>query len=84
MTRQYFGGLYRVLAGAKPRLRPGARFVLVVGESSHSGIKVPVPALLGELGESLGYTLAEIRVHRTRRSSSHAHVLEESSVVLIA
>jgi hypothetical protein len=84
MTRQYFGGLFRVLRGAKAHLKRGARFVLVVGESSHSGVKVPVPALLGELGEMLGYRLEKIRVHRTRRSSSHGHVLDESSVVLLA
>ncbi|MBM3273987.1 MAG: hypothetical protein FJZ00_02450, partial [Candidatus Sericytochromatia bacterium] len=84
MTRQYFGGLFRVLKGAKTHLKRGARFVLVVGESSHSGVKVPVPALLGELGESLGYTLENICVHRIRRSSSHGHALEEASVVLKA
>lgn len=83
MVRQYFGGLHRVLEGARLRLRPGAPFILVVGESSHSGVKVPVPALLGEIGEALGYRLATIRVHRVRRSSSHGHGLEESSVVLI-
>ncbi len=82
MTRQYFGGLHRVLAGARSWLREGARFVLVVGESSHSGVKVPVPALLAELGERLGYQVEEIRVHRVRRSSSHGHELEESSVIL--
>jgi hypothetical protein len=83
MTRQYFGGLHRVLEGARePRVKPGARFILVVGESSHSGVKVPVPALLAELAERLGYMIEEIRVHRVRRSSSHAHRLEESSVIL--
>lgn len=83
MIRQYFGGMHRVLEGARQALAPGARFVLVVGESSHSGIKINVPALLGELGDRLGYTLEDIRVHRTRRSSSHAHTLDESSVVLV-
>ncbi|MBM3267745.1 MAG: hypothetical protein FJZ01_08870 [Candidatus Sericytochromatia bacterium] len=82
MTRQYFGGLHRVLAGARAWLKPGARFVLVVGESSHSGVKVPVPALLAELGERLGYVAEGVRVHRVRRSSSHRDGLEEASVIL--
>lgn len=82
MTRQYFGGLHRVLDGARLALAPGARFVLVVGESSHSGVKVPVPAILGELGQALGYELEDIAVHRVRRSSSHRHELVEASVIL--
>ncbi|MBU6427513.1 MAG: hypothetical protein KGR26_00740, partial [Cyanobacteria bacterium REEB65] len=82
MTRQYFGGLHRVLEAVYPALTPGARFVLVVGESSHSGVKVPVPEILGELGQALGYRLEEIAIHRIRRSSSHRQPLAESSVVL--
>ncbi len=84
MTRQYFGGLHRVLEGAKKALAPGARFILVVGESSHSGVKVPVPDILGEMGVQLGYDLEAIEVHRLRRSSSHQHELAESSVILRA
>ncbi len=82
MTRQYFGGLHRVLEGARNALAPGARFILVVGESSHSGVKVPVPEILGEMGEQLGYHLEAIEIHRLRRSSSHRHELAESSVIL--
>jgi len=82
MTTQYFGGMHRVLENVLTHLKPGARFVLIVGESAHSGIKVPVPAITGEMGEALGYALEEIRVRRVRRSSSHGFSLEESAVVL--
>jgi len=82
MTTQYFGGIHRVLECVLSLLSPGARFILIVGESAHSGIKVPVPAIIGELGTDIGYRLEEIRVHRSRRSSSHKFELNESAVIL--
>ena len=82
MTLQYFGGLLRVLRSVRSCLKPGARFLLVVGESAHAGIKVPVPTILGELGEASDYQLEDIRVERYRRSSSHRFQLAESTVIL--
>ncbi len=82
MTTQYFGGMHRVLENVLTQLKPGARFLLIVGESAHSGIKVSVPAIIAEMGEALGYSLNGIRVHRARRSSSHDFTLDESAVVL--
>lgn len=82
MTTQYFGGMLRTLRTLKPLLKRHAPFVLIVGESSHSGIKVPVPDILAELGERAGYTFEEINVIRRRRSSSHSHELCESEVIL--
>lgn len=82
MTLQYFGGLLRVLRSIRSCLKTGARFLLVVGESAHAGIKVPVPTILGELGEASGYQLEDIRIERYRRSSSHSFRLAESTVIL--
>jgi hypothetical protein len=82
MTRQYFGGILRTLESTGAMLEQGARFVLVVGESAHSGVLVPVPDLIAELGELAGYAPEDVRVLRTRRSSSHRIGLKESAVVL--
>lgn len=82
MTTQYFGGMFKVLKAIKPILKRRARFVLVVGESAHSGVKVPVPDLLAELGEKAGYKAEAINVLRSRRSSSHNFELCESEVIL--
>ncbi len=82
MTAQYVGGMYRTLESVWSLLKSGSRFLLVLGESAHSGILVPVPAIVGELGEAVGYDLEEVRVLRTRRSSSHKFTLAESMVVL--
>jgi DNA modification methylase len=82
MTTQYFGGMVRVLHAVHSLLKPGANFVLIVGESAHSGVKVPVPDILAELGERSGYRFQEINVIRRRRSSSHKYELCESAVIL--
>ena len=82
MTRQYFGGLLRALEAIKPMLAPGAHLVLILGESAHAGILVPVPDLVAELGSLVGFTQPEVRVLRTRRTSSHGFGLKESAVVM--
>jgi hypothetical protein len=82
MTRNYFGGLLRAMESVKPMLAPGAKLVLILGESAHGGVLVPVPDLAAELGKIAGYNRAEVRMMRTRRSSSHGFSLKESTVVL--
>jgi len=82
MTAQYFGGMYRTLRQVRDLIKPGARLIVVVGESAHSGVFVPVPKIIGELGMAVGYELEETRILRTRRSSSHKFSLAESAVVL--
>jgi hypothetical protein len=84
MTRQYFGGMLRALEAIRPLLAPGAPLVMVVGESAHSGILVPVPDLVSELGRVAGYRSDAVRLLRTRRSSSHRIGLKECAVVLRA
>ncbi len=82
MTRQYFGGILRAVESVRPMLAPGASLVMIVGESAHAGILVPVPDIIAELGEIAGYAHPQIKVLRTRRSSSHSFSLKESAVVL--
>ena len=74
--------MLRVLRSNHPLLRPGGRFVLIVGESAHSGIRVPVPEALDNLGERASYKCEEINVIRSRRSSSHSYELRECEVIL--
>jgi DNA modification methylase len=82
MSAQYFGGILRMLLNTIKMLKPGARFVIVTGESAHSGVLVPVPAITAELGQMAGFEIEDIVVHRTRRTSSHNYELKECSVIL--
>jgi hypothetical protein len=74
--------MLRALEAIHPMLAPGARLVLVMGESAHAGVLVPVPDLVAELGRMAGYTPQTVTTLRTRRSSSHRFGLKESAVVL--
>lgn len=82
MTTQYFGGMFRVLKSVKKLLQQNAHFILIVGDSAHSGVKVPVPEILGKLGEMAGYKCRDINILRHRRSSSHQFDLCEAEVIL--
>jgi DNA modification methylase len=82
MAAQYFGGLLRVLQTVHRLLKPGGRFVLITGDSSHSSVFVPVPALTARLGEAAGFAPEGMTVLRTRRSSSHRAGLTEAALVL--
>ena len=82
MTRQYFGGLLRAMEAVRTMLAPGAHFVMILGESAHGGVLVPVPDLAVELGRIAGYRSGHVRTLRMRRSSSHAFSLRECAVVL--
>ncbi|HKP52182.1 MAG TPA: DNA methyltransferase [Chloroflexia bacterium] len=82
MTRQYFGGLLRAMESIKEMLAPGASLLMVLGDSAHSGVHVPVTTIAEELGHIAGFCGSEVRVLRTRRASSHGFKLDESAVVL--
>jgi hypothetical protein len=82
MTTEYFGGMWRVFQGVHTVLKRGARFVVVVGASSHMGVLVDVPVLLGNVAQEVGFEVEDLEVMRVRRSSSHRHELKECAVIL--
>jgi DNA modification methylase len=82
MTTEYFGGMARVFQGVHAVLKRGARFVVVVGASSHMGVLVDVPVLLGDVAKEVSFDVEGIEVMRVRRSSSHRHELKECAVIL--
>lgn len=82
LVTEYFGGMYRVMEATRPFLKDASNFVLVVGESSHMGVKVAVPDILGEIAGEIGYSISEIETLRERRCSSHEFRLKEAAVVI--
>ncbi len=79
VTKLYFGGMVRHLAGLRSRLRPGARLAYVVGDqASYLRVMIRTGRILGELAQDLGYELAGIDLFRTRISTaSRQHLREE-------
>jgi SAM-dependent methyltransferase len=83
VVHRYFSDLLPVLTGVYRALRPGGRFVLVVGDSLLAGTYVPGDLLLARMGERIGYRLRSVEVARTRRSGQRrSFVLRESVVTL--
>ena len=63
VTKLYFGGMVRHLAGLRSRLRPGARLAYVVGDqASYLRVMIRTGQILGELAQALGYELDGYRL----------------------
>ncbi len=83
VTKQYFGGMARHLAGLRPALRPGARLAYVVGDqASYLRIMIRTGELLASLAERLGYTVEDIVLFRTRLATATRAQLREEIVIL--
>ena len=83
VVHRYFADLQPVLAGVFRALRPGGRFVVVVGDSLLAGAYVPGDLILARMGERVGFRLRDVEVARTRRSGQRrTFVLRESVVTL--
>ena len=83
VTKLYFGGMSRHLAGLRQVLRPGAHLAYVVGDqASYLRVMIRTGQLLADIGQSLGYELVGIDLFRTRRATATRADLREEVVVL--
>ena len=83
VTRLYFGGLHRHLAGLRPALRPGAHLAYVVGDqASFLRVLIPTGRLLADLADALGYEVCGLDLFRLRRATATRSALREEVVVL--
>ncbi len=84
VVHRYFADVRAVLAAVRRALRPGGRFVLVVGDSLLAGAYVPGDLILARLGRGLGFRIAAVEVARARRSGQRrSFELRESIVTLV-
>ena len=83
VVHRYFADLARVIASVRRALRPGGRFVLVVGDSLLAGVYVPGDLLLARLGAKAGLRPVSVEVARARRSGQRrSFELRETIVTL--
>ena len=84
MTKLYFGGMSRHLAGLRRVLRPGARLAYVVGDqASYLRVMIRTGQLLAGIAESLGYEVVGLDLFRTRLATATKEQLREEVVVLV-
>jgi DNA modification methylase len=83
VTRLYFGGMTRHLAGLRPFLKPGATLGYVVGDqASYLQVMIRTGTLLGEIAEKLGYKVENIDLFRTRIATATKAQMREEVLVL--
>jgi hypothetical protein len=83
VTRLYFGGMARHLAGLRPVLRPGAMLAYVVGDqASYLRVMIRTGQLLAQIAATLGYEVARVDLFRTRFATATREQLREEVVVL--
>lgn len=83
VTRLYFGGMARHLAGLREALRPGAYLAYVVGDqASYFRVMIRTGQLLADIARSLGYQLVDIDLFRSRLATATKEQLREEVVVL--
>ncbi len=83
VVHRYFADLRPVLVAVRHALRPGGRFVLVVGDSLLAGTYVPGDLILARIAERVGFEVVAVDVARSRRSGQRrSFALRESVVTL--
>jgi DNA modification methylase len=83
VTRLYFGGIARHLAGLRKVLRPGAQLAYVVGDqASYLRVMIRTGELLADIAHALGYELVRTDLFRTRFATATKQQLREEVVVL--
>ena len=83
VTKLYFGGIKRHLAGMRKVLRPGAQLAYVVGDqASYLRIMIRTGQLIADIAQSLGYEVVGIDLFRTRLATATKERLREEIVIL--
>lgn len=89
MVAGYFNDMLPVLREAYRVLKPGAAFVLIMGDSAPYGVHIPTDVYLGEIGVAIGfssYNIEDLRVRGGKWKGNpqrHNVVLKESVLTLL-
>ncbi|MDQ3704309.1 MAG: site-specific DNA-methyltransferase [Chloroflexota bacterium] len=62
----YFNDMLRVVQETFRILKPGASFLLILGDSAPYGVYIPTDIYLGEIGKAVGFSSYEVEDLRTR------------------
>jgi len=83
VTKLYFGGMKRHLAGLRPYLAPGASLGYVVGDqASFFRVLIRTGEILAGIARGLGYEVIDLDLFRTRLATATKAQLREEVLVL--
>jgi hypothetical protein len=84
IVHKYFDDLYQVMKNVVSALKPGGRFILVIGDSLIADVYVPTDLLTARIGLDLGLKIEKIEKARERRSGQiRSYKLRESILTLL-
>jgi len=83
IVHRYFRDLLPILSGVYRSLRPGGRFVLVIGDSLLAGTYVPGDLITARLGASVGFRIRSVDIARERRSGQRRSFRLRESIVTL-
>lgn len=86
MVAGYFNDMLRVTRETFRILKPGSRFVMILGDSAPYGVHIPTDIYLGEVGKAVGFEKYEIEDLRTRggkwKDNPQRHTVELKESIL--
>ena len=83
IVHRYFRDLVPVLRGVFHALKPGGRFVLVIGDSLLAGTYVPGDLILARLGAGEGFRIRSVEIARARRSGQRRSFRLRETIVTL-
>ncbi len=83
VVTKYFDDLLPVIRNVHRALRPGARFVVVNGDSLIAGTYVPGDLIFARLGVQTGFEVERFEIARHRRSGQHRGFQLRESVLTL-
>ncbi|RME87004.1 MAG: hypothetical protein D6770_10505 [Anaerolineae bacterium] len=83
IVHKYFDDMQKIMRNVVQALRPGGRFLLVVGDSLIADTYVPTDLILARIGRELGLRIEGLEKARERRSGQiRSYRLRETVVIL--
>src|SRR5579883_3252814 len=88
MVAGYFNDMLKVFRETFRILKPGAHFLLILGDSAPYGVHIPTDVYLGEIGKAIGfshYNIEDLRVRGGKWKDNpqrHKVLLKESILTL--
>jgi DNA modification methylase len=83
IVHKYFDDMYKIMMNVVKSLKPGGRFIQVVGDSLIADVYLPTDLILAKMGQEMGLSIESIEKARDRRSGQvRTYKLRETIVTL--
>lgn len=84
IVHKYFDDMHKVMTRVVKAMRPGGRFILVVGDSLIADVYLPTDLILARMGREMGLRIESIEKARDRRSGQiRTYKLRETILTLL-